>query len=43
MYILTTANGTVMKFYVAGVARLYKSLYGGEVVYIEEEADELPA
>lgn len=43
MYILTTANGQVMKFYVAGVARLYSKLYGGEIVYIEEVADEAVA
>lgn len=43
MYILTTANGTVMKFYVEGIARLYSKLYGGAYVYIEESSDEAVA
>lgn len=43
MYILTTPTGYVMKFYVAGVAKLYRNLYGGEVVYIQEESETVGA
>ncbi len=43
MYILTTANGQTMKFYVAGVAKLYRNLYGGELEYIQEAIEEVGA
>lgn len=33
MYVLTTANGRTMKFYLESMARLYRNLYGGGYVY----------
>lgn len=30
-YTLLTANGSIMRFYVKGVADLYRNLYGGVV------------
>lgn len=35
MYVLTTAKGQEMKFYLESIAKLYRNLYGGRYVYDE--------
>ncbi len=35
MYVLTTAKGQEMKFYLESIAKLYRNLYGGQYIYIE--------
>ncbi len=35
MYVLTTAKGYQMKFYLESIAKLYRNIYGGRYVYEE--------
>lgn len=35
MYVLTTAKGYQMKFYLESIAKLYRNIYGGQYVYEE--------
>jgi hypothetical protein len=41
MYILTFANGQVLKFYVQTCAEIFQQCWGGQLTYVEVEHGQL--